>query len=139
MTTTFGPIELFTVEFSGDRPDAGVLAVLRELSSADTVRLVDLVTVARRFDEQIVVTELSEAADGLELIGAGLVGQDDIDEAAFDLLPGRGVALAALEMRWAVALSGALASAGGTVSSVALIPAPVVNELVASHSLTKES
>lgn len=132
----FGPVELFVVEFEGDRPDAGVLAALRDLGAEGHVRLVDLVVAARRSDGSVSVSELSEldlALDGvIDLVAEGLVGEDDVTELVENVEPGFGIAIAALEMRWAVALSSAVAAAKGRVVQFALISAPTVNELVAT-------
>ncbi|WP_235939910.1 DUF6325 family protein [Occultella kanbiaonis] len=136
----FGPIELFVVEFPGESPDRGVISALQDLGADGLVALVDLVVVVRRSDMEIVVTEFAQGDGAIELIGEGLVGQDDIDAASVDLGPGRGVALAALEMRWATELASALARAGGKVADVALIPAHVVNALVgAAASIAEEN
>lgn len=132
----FGPIELFVVEFDGVDADDRVLAALAELDAGGQVRLVDLVVVARLDDGTVRVSELRDlrgpltAASGLT--AEGLIGQQDIEDVAESLRPGAGVALAALEMRWATALATALNAAGGHTSHVALIPAPAVNELVAA-------
>ncbi|MBL3700769.1 DUF6325 family protein [Leucobacter luti] len=134
-----GPIELFIVEFDGTEADPSVLAALNSLDAGGQVRLVDLVVVGRLADGGLRVTELTDLAAldarlgaSSGLVAEGLIGQDDIEDAAAGLAPGQGVALAALEMRWATALSAALAQAGGRVAHVALIPAPAVNDLVAA-------
>ena len=140
----FGPVELFVVEFDGTEADSRVLAALAALDEGGQVRLVDLVVVARLADGGIRVTEpIDLAAHGddqcvsAELVADGLIGEEDIEDAAEGLLPGTGVALAAFEMRWATALSSAVSHAGGRVAHVALVPAPAINELVAqAHSDT---
>lgn len=132
----FGPVELFVVEFDGVEIDDQVLVALEELGQSGEVHLVDLVVVARLPDDSIRVSELPELSDRLAvpagLTAEGLIGQDDIDHAADGLRPGTGIALAALEMRWAKSLSTAVAAAGGHVAHIALIPASAVNELVAA-------
>lgn len=132
----FGPIELFVVEFDGVGPDEQVLVSLEELDHDGTVRLVDLVIVARLEDGTTRVSELGDlrgrSAGTAGLAAEGLIGDEDIEDVVDGLRPGTGVALVALEMRWATALSSALAAAGGRVAHVALIPAPAVNELVAA-------
>lgn len=130
----FGPIELFVVAFDGDGPDAGVLSALADLGDESAVRLVDLVVAVRRADGTVQVSELADLpvdlSGAVDLVAEGLIGEEDIEDAVEGVAAGSGIALAALEMRWAADLSSALASAGGHVAHVALIPGPVVNELV---------
>lgn len=131
---SFGPIELFIVAFDGTHPDAGVLSALSDFGDESSVRLVDLVVAVRLPDGTVQVTELADLPIDLsgtvDLFAEGLIGEEDIEDAVEAVAPGSGVALAALEMRWAAHLSSALAAAGGHVAHVALIPGPLVNELV---------
>lgn len=133
-TMAFGPLELFIVTFDGDRPDARVLSALKDLGDGSSVRLVDLVVAVRLADGTVRVSELADLPIDLtgtvDLVGEGLIGEEDIEDAVEAVPIGAGIALAALEMRWATQLSSALASAGGHVAHIALIPGPVVNQLV---------
>lgn len=135
----FGAIELFIVTFEGDQPDAGVLSALQALNNEGSVRLVDLVVAIRTEEGGVRVSELAdlsaELSASVDLVAEGLIGDEDIADAVDGVEPGSGIALAALEMRWATRLSSALAAAGGHVAHVALIPAPVVNELVAGGQM----
>lgn len=130
----FGPIQLLIVEFEGDRPDPAALAALRDLGDGDAVRLVDIVVAVRLVDGELRVHELEDMpvdlANAVDLAAEGLIGEEDIADAAEGLQPGFGVALVAMEMRWAAHLSSTLAAVGGHVAHIALIPGPVVNELV---------
>lgn len=131
---TFGPIELFVVAFDGEGPDTGVLSALEDLGDGSAVRLVDLVVAVRLSDGTVQVSELADLpadlSGAVDLVAEGLIGDEDIEDAIEGVTAGSGIALAALEMRWAARLSSALATAGGHVAHVALIPGPVVNELV---------
>lgn len=135
----FGPIELFIVTFDGSRPDVGVLTALREIGDS-TVRLVDLVVAVRLEDGTVKVSELADLpvdlSSSVDLVAEGLIGDEDIEDAVEGVKPGSGIALAALEMRWAAHLSTALAAAGGHVAHVALIPGPVVDELINAGLMT---
>lgn len=130
----FGPIELFIVTFDGDSPDPGVLTALKDLGDGSSVRLVDLVVAVRLTDDTVRISELADLpvdlSGSVDLLAVGLIGEEDIDDAIEGVAAGSGVALAALEMRWAAHLSSTLAAAGGHVAHVALIPGPLVNELV---------
>lgn len=131
----FGPVEVFVVEFDGEAPDAGVLAAVADLAVSDTVRVLDLVIAVRRSDHSVQITEMRESASGVisELVMdlEGVIGEDDISEAIAETPAGSGVAILALEMRWARTLASRVADAGGRVVRAERIPAPIVNELVA--------
>lgn len=134
----YGPIEVYVVEFEGEGLAPAVLDALLTLSASGTVRVVDLVVVARRADGSVHLTELREDAAhalsgiGLELEIEGLIGEDDIAESIAHTAPGFGVAIAAIEMRWATELASRLASEGGRVVRTERVPAPLVNELVST-------
>lgn len=140
---SYGPIDVYVVEFEGDGLSPAVLDALLELSASGTVRVVDLVVVNRDADGSVRVTELRENAAkalsgiGLDLEIEGLIGEDDIAESIANVSAGFGVAIAALEMRWATTLASRLASASGRVVRTERIPAPLVDELVANAAITE--
>lgn len=135
---TYGPIDVYVVEFEGDGLSPAVLDALLELSASGTVRVVDLVVATRAADGTVEVTELRENAAmalsgmGLELEIEGLIGEDDIAGSIAATAPGFGVAIAAIEMRWATTLASRLAAASGRVVRTERISAPLVEELLAS-------
>jgi hypothetical protein len=141
--TTFGPLELFVVTFDGVSPDAGVLSALKSLGDGTSVRLVDLVIAVRLADGTVNVSELTDLpvdlSGAVDLVAEGLIGEEDIGDAVEAVPPGAGVALAAMEMRWAADLSSTLAAAGGHVAHIALVPGPVVNELVSGSLLASSN
>lgn len=141
--TAFGPLELFVVTFDGVTPDAGVLSALRSLGDGTSVRLVDLVIAVRLADGTVRVSELVDLPVDLsgvvDLVAKGLIGEEDVEDAVEAVPPGSGIALAAMEMRWAANLSSTLAAAGGHVAHIALIPGPVVNELVSGGLLASSN
>lgn len=137
---TYGPIELYVVEFDGDGLAPAVLDAILELSASGTVRVVDLIVVTRDADGAVHVTELTDDSAkalsriGLELEIEGLISEDDIDEAIADIVPGHGIAIAAFEMRWATTLASRLAAANGRVVRSEHIPAPIVQQLILAAS-----
>lgn len=139
----YGPIDVYVVEFEGEGLSPAVLDALLELSATGTVRVVDLVVVTRNADGSVDVSELRDNAAkalsgiGLDLEIEGLIGQDDIAESIADVSPGFGVAIAAIEMRWATTLASRLAAASGRVVRTERISAPLVDELVAIATATK--
>lgn len=133
----YGPVEIFVVEFEGDRPDAGVLEAILDLRRSDTLRLLDMVIASRLVDGTITMLELTEHAAGLGFDGVGLeiqglLGEDDIAEAIAPVAPGFSIAVVAFEHRWATTLAERLVAARGTVVRSERIPAAAVNQIVNS-------
>ena len=120
---------MIVIAFDGGSFDGRVLDELRRLRAADTVRVIDLLFVAK--DGQGTVVELDQAdllagedaAFGdlvRALFGTGMSGRNgspaDRDGVWFlaDAIPtGTAAAVALLEHRWAMPLRDAIESAGG--------------------------
>ncbi|MFF1877864.1 DUF6325 family protein [Leifsonia sp. NPDC058230] len=133
----YGPVELFLIGFTGERPGPEVVDEILKLVQADTVRLLDLLFVSRADDGDLTVLELDEVADrfgltGIEVVELGLAGEEDVDDLADAVQPGTSAALLVIEHVWAREFAAALYRAGGQVLQTERIPAPVVNELVAA-------
>ena len=136
----YGPVEIFVVEFEGSGLDAAVLDSVIAATATGAVRLLDLAVAARAEDGTVSYTEVVGNDDGLgvepvALEVQGLLGEDDLAEAAASIAPGFGVALVALEMCWATELAGRLAAARGMVVRSERIPAAVVNQLVSEQAV----
>ncbi|HEV7957215.1 MAG TPA: DUF6325 family protein [Marisediminicola sp.] len=133
----YGPVELYLIGFSGERPGQDVVDAILKLVDSDTVRLLDLLFVSRDQDGEVTVLELEEIADqfgltGLEVVELGLAGEEDVDDLADAIEPGTSAALLVVEHVWAREFAETLYRAGGQVLQTERIPAPVVNELVAA-------
>lgn len=129
----FGPVELVLAAYDGDAPDAGVVEAVLDLVEAGTVRLLDLVHVARTADgiEFLELDETGIEFGEIELAGEGLVGEDDVNELGGRLPVGGSALLLVVELVWARHLASRLLAAGGVVVDSVRIPAPVVNAVVA--------
>jgi len=130
---TYGPVELLLVGFEGERPGPEVVDAFRDVVDAGTVRLLDLVHVART-EEGVEFLELDETGiefGQIELAGEGLVGDEDVHELGGRLPIGASALLLVVELVWARHLASRLLAAGGAVVDSVRIPAPVVNAVVA--------
>jgi hypothetical protein len=135
----YGPVEVYLIGFSGEHPGTAVLEAIVGLVRKDTVRLLDLLFVSRGGTGDLAVLELGEVADQyglneLEVVEIGLLGTEDVDDLAVSIAPGSSAAVLVVEHVWAREFAEALYSAGGQVLQTERIPAPVVNELIASLS-----
>ncbi|MGX5695842.1 DUF6325 family protein [Agromyces soli] len=135
----YGPIELYLIGFEGDRLDDGTVEALEELIEGGEIRLLDLVIVSREPDGSVRIVEIEDEGEAygfnaIELEASGLVGSEDVDDFAPLIPEGMSAAVAAFELVWAKKLASRFAQGGGVVLSTERIPAPVVNELLASAS-----
>lgn len=141
----YGPIDVYVVEFEGERVDPAVLDSLLGLSASGTVRVVDLIVAVRGHDGTVRVTELRDdevtamSVFGVELEIEGLLSDEDVEDAVAVVAPGYGVAIAAIELRWAAGLAARLNAAGGRVVRTERIPGPEVNALVAAALAAERS
>jgi hypothetical protein len=120
---TLGPVQLLVVGF--DQPDfrGEVLAELDRLRDADTIRVIDLVVVAKDESGAVRVSENGDRADSpvLKLLDGADVDTSHLDDvapedlwSATDAIPhGAVAAVALLEHRWAIPLRDKIRDAGG--------------------------
>lgn len=133
-TSTFGPVEIVAVAFPSDRIPAGVQASVLEVLAEGTVTLLDLAVVRRSDAGDVEVVEVTDLGDELEitdveLTGAGLAGEEDLDAVAAGLAPGTSALVLVVEHTWARGVITATSAADGVVLLSERIPAEVVNEV----------
>ena len=133
----YGPVELILVGFEGERPGPEIVDAFRDVIDAGAVRLLDLLFVTRSPEGELTVLELDEAGDsiGLDAVvleATGLASIEDVEGLASEIPAGSSAALLVVELTWAKALASKLAAGRGVVLSTERIPAPVVNEVLAS-------
>ncbi|PKQ21854.1 MAG: hypothetical protein CVT65_16375 [Actinobacteria bacterium HGW-Actinobacteria-5] len=133
---TFGPADLYVVEFPAGSSPAEVTATLRDVTTAGVVTLLDVAAVRRGPDGTRAVLELDEFADELGLAGVnpaadGLIGEDDLMELTEALGDGSTALVVLLENTWARKVVKAVQDASAEVLSVERFTADVVNEVAA--------
>jgi len=133
-TSTFGPVEIVAVAFPTDRIPVGVRASVLEVLAEGTVTLLDLAVVRRSESGDVEVVEVTDLGDELEitdveLTGAGLAGEEDLDHVAAGLAPGTSALVLVVEHTWARGLVAATGAADGVVLLSERVPAVVVNEV----------
>lgn len=133
-TEIHGPIDYVLMEFPKERLTGEAAAALMDLVEQGIIRLYDLVVLSRNEDESFEVLELSEA--GLYTGGfvafsgarSGILGDDDLREAALAMAPNTVAALVVYENTWAIPFVAAARNSGGDVIASARIPATYVME-----------
>ncbi|MFC8922941.1 DUF6325 family protein [Cellulosimicrobium sp. NPDC057127] len=135
-SSSFGPVEIVVLAFPAERVPAEVQTAVRDVLAAGTVTLLDLAVVRRAESGDVEVLELADLGDHVALTdvvlpGAGLAGEEDLDEVAAGLAPGTNALVLVVEHTWARGVLGAARDAGGVVLLSERIPAEVVNEVAA--------
>ena len=124
-----GPIDYIVLEWPGDQPVTGeVMPLLLDLVDRGLIRILDLAFLVKAEDGSVAAIDLAEVAAqdaGLaEFEGAasGLLGQDDLEEAATALEPGTVAGVLVWENRWAAPVAVALRRSGGQLVASGRIP-----------------
>jgi len=141
MELEYGPVELVLAAFAGEEPSVGVLNALADLSDAGTIRLIDLVHVARAHDGIVTFVEVDDSGidvGAIDLVAAGLASNDDVQTLGLRLPPGTSALLLVVELLWAKKLASRLMEADGFVVDSVRIPAPVVNLVAAEAAAIAE-
>lgn len=131
---TFGPADLYVVEFAPGSDPVVVTATLREVTTAGVVTLLDLAMVRSNAAHVFEVLELDEFADEMGLAGMvpaapGIIGEEDLVALTEGLAPGASALVALLENTWARKLVVAVQDAQARVRPVHRFTAEVVNEV----------
>ena len=125
-----GPIDIVILEFSGGKLAGETAGELLSLIDAGIIRLYDLLVVRKEEDGTFSGIDLTDVDDehvgGLAVFAgarSGLLGDDDIQEAADAMEPGTVAALIVYENRWAERFVAAALREGGRMIATTRIPA----------------
>jgi hypothetical protein len=128
-----GPVDYMVLEWDGDRPVTGeVMPLLLDLVDRGLIRILDLAFMRKDADGSVSTLDLTELArDSAELAAfegasSGLLGQDDLEEAATALEPGTVAAVLIWENRWAAPVAVALRRSGGQLVANGRIPVQAI-------------
>lgn len=128
-----GPIDFLVVEFPGSRMTGEGLPLLVDLVNSGTIRLLDLVFVQRALDGTVTALEIADFDNDGELdlaifegASSGLLGQDDVDEAASAIEPGSSAGILVYENAWAAPFAAALRRGGAQLVASGRIPVQAV-------------
>ncbi len=131
-----GPIDYMVLEWAGDQPVTGeVMPRLLDLVDSGIIRILDIAFLVKDEDGSVAAMDFADAARrdaGLadfEGASSGLLGQDDLEEAAAALEPGTVAGVLVWENRWAAPVAVALRRSGGQLVASGRIP---VQAIVAS-------
>ena len=128
-----GPIDYMVLEWDGDQPVTGeVMPLLLDLVDRGMIRILDLAFMRKDADGSVSSLDLTDLAQdsgelaAFEGASSGLLGQDDLEEAATALEPGTVAAVLIWENRWAAPVAVALRRSGGQLVANGWIPVQAI-------------
>jgi hypothetical protein len=128
-----GPIDYVVVEFPEDRLTGEGLPLLLDLVDRGLIRVLDLVFVRKDRDGSVIVLTGADAPGErsvdltlYEGATSGLLGSDDIEEAAAVLEPGASAGILVYENSWAAPFASAIRRGGGQMVASGRIPVQAV-------------
>ncbi|MFF1543492.1 DUF6325 family protein [Streptomyces sp. NPDC058291] len=131
-----GPVDYVVVEFPGNRMTGEGFPLLVDLVDRGIIRILDLTFVRKEADGSVTALEIADlTGDGrldlavFEGAQSGLLGRDDLEEAAAAVEPGNSAALLIYENLWAAPFAAALRRGGAQLVASGRLP---VQALLAS-------
>ena len=136
---TLGPIELLVVKFPGSQFTGEILPAIRELVESGTVRIVDLMLMARDGEGNVALYEFSDLDpdlagqfEPLVTETTELLNEDDVYQLAELIEPGSSAGVVLFENTWAARFAAAIQDAQGEVVLNERIPRVVIDEIAAA-------
>jgi hypothetical protein len=133
-----GPIDYAVLEWpAGSAPSGEAAPMIIDLVDRGIIRIIDVAFVARGDDGSVATLDLGAFGAGFEDFdgaSSGLLGNDDLEEAASALEPGSTAAVIVWENRFLAPIASALRRSGGQLVATGRIP---VQDLLASLELVE--
>jgi hypothetical protein len=121
-----GPVDYIVLEWPGKQPKGDVAPMIVDLADRGLIRVLDVAFMVKNEDGTVESLELGELEDGgfgeFEGASSGLIGPDDLEEAAAALDPGTSAAVLIWENRWAAPVAIALRRSGGQLVASGRLP-----------------
>ena len=126
-----GPIDYIVLEWPGKQPSGEVAPLLVDLVDRGIIRILDIAFMVKGEDGSVAAIDLGAINGGgglAEFDGAstGLLGDEDVQEAAAALEPGTSAAVLVWENRWAAPVAVALRSSGGQLVASGRLPVQAI-------------
>jgi hypothetical protein len=132
---SIGPVEYIVVGFPGSQFNGKIAPELAKLVESGTIKILDLVFIAKDDDGNTVAVEFDEheALAGFGAIDGdvgGVISPEDIEHAAESLEAGDSAALLIWEDTWAKPFADAVRDSGGVLLEGARIPHDLIEPVL---------
>jgi hypothetical protein len=122
-----GPIDYVVIEWPGEQPTGTAIPKLMDVVDRGIIRIIDIAFVGKDTGGVVYAMELSDFdGDGsfaaFEGASTGIIGSDDLEDAATALEPGTSAAVLIWENRWAAPIAVALRESGAQLVASGRIP-----------------
>ena len=123
-----GPIDYIVLEWPGKQPSGEVAPLIVDLVDRGIIRVLDIAFMVKGEDGSVAAIDIGAINGGGsgwdEFDGAstGLLGDEDVQEAAAALEPGPSAAVLVWENRWAAPVAVALRKSGGQLVASGRLP-----------------
>lgn len=138
-----GPVDYAVVEFPGSRMTGEGLPILMDLVDRGIIRILDLTFVKKESDGSVTALEITDfEGDGVPELAvfqgaqSGLLGDDDLAEAASVIDPGDAAGVLVYENVWAAPFASALRRGGAQLVASGRIPVPALMAALESEENT---
>ena len=135
---TLGPLEYIVIGFTGNHFDGSIAREIEKVVENKTIRLVDVVFVAKDVDGDAVILELDNKDDPRFASFAGLLGDrmglltpEDLETVAEELPANTAGMVMLFEHHWAVDIKKAMEAAGGFLVTRSVVAPEVLEEVQA--------
>jgi hypothetical protein len=123
-----GPIDYVVLEWPGRQPAGEAAPLILDLVDRGIIRVLDIAFLIKDQDGSTATISLDDVAgfDDFDGASSGLLGGDDLDEAATALNPGTSAAVLVWENLWAAPVATALRRSGGQLVASGRIPVQAI-------------
>ncbi len=127
-----GPIDYIVLEWPGTQPQGEAAPLILDLADRGIIRILDIALMAKDADGTVGALDLGAlngdtgGFEAFEGAATGLLGQDDLEEAAAALEPNSAAAVLVWENRWAAPVAVALRKSGGQLIASGRIPVQAI-------------
>lgn len=128
-----GPIDYVVIEFPGNKFTGEAFPALIDLVDQGLIHILDLLFIRKDGDGSVTVVSISDLGQGgdfdlavFEGASSGLIGDDDVAEAAQAIEPGSSAGLLIYENVWAAPFATAVRRSGGQLVASGRIPVQAI-------------
>ena len=127
-----GPIDYIVIEWPNEQPTGEAIPLILDLVDRGIIRLLDIAFLGKDANGSVYAIDLAEIAaaeagfDAFDGAASGLIGPEDLEEAAAVLENGTSAAVMIWENRWAAPVAIALRRSGGQLVASGRLPVQAI-------------